>query len=75
MCPISQLNLAQNELCGLDYASRGTYTAEGIAAIADALQVNASLTRVDVTLNGLGDESKNVLRKAVEGRSGFELAL
>ena len=41
-----QLDLANNQLCGLGWQGRGTYTAEGITAIADALRVNASLTSV-----------------------------
>jgi hypothetical protein len=50
----SQLDLSSNgnELCGLDglfgldRRGRGTYTAEGITAIADALRVNGALTQV-----------------------------
>ena len=53
----------------------GTYTADGIKAIADSIAVTASLTGVDVRYNGLGMQDKDVLRKAVEGRSGFELLL
>ena len=41
-----QLSLAKNELCGLNEYGYGTYTAEGITAIADALRVNGSLTSV-----------------------------
>ena len=37
--------------------------------------VKTSLTRVDVRYNALGMQDKDVLRKAVEGRSGFELLL
>ena len=72
----SQLDLSSNQLCGLDGYGRGTYTAEGITAIADALKVTASLTRLDVRYNySMGDEGKAVLRKAAEGHSGFELQL
>jgi Ran GTPase-activating protein (RanGAP) involved in mRNA processing and transport len=39
------------------------------------LTVRPSLTRVDVRYNALGMQDKDVLRKAVEGRSGFELLL
>ena len=35
----------------------------------------ASLTRLDVKHNPLGEKGRAVLRKAVEGRSGFELKL
>ena len=48
-----QVNLSHNRLCGVwDEAQfgrlvkTGTYTAEGIKAIADALRVSASLTLV-----------------------------
>ena len=41
-----QLDLSGNELCGVDLGGRGTYTTEGIKAIADALGVSASLTQV-----------------------------
>jgi len=44
--PSWQLDLSENQLCGLDYLGRGTYNAEGITAIADALRVTASLTSV-----------------------------
>ena len=43
----SQLDLSHNMLCGISpYSGAGTYTAEGIKAIADALKGNASLTSV-----------------------------
>jgi hypothetical protein len=71
-----QLDLSHNELCGLNYRGEGTYTAEGITAIANALKVTASLTRLDVRSDtSLGEEGTAVLRKAAEGRSGFELKL
>ena len=55
---VSQLDLSNNELCGVwiddDGDPRfGTYTAEGIAAIADALRVNGSLTSLDLSNNVL----------------------
>ena len=42
----SQLDLSRNQLCGLDLWGEGTYTAEGITAIADALKVTPSVTQV-----------------------------
>ena len=42
----SQLNLSNNELCGLDWTGAGTYTSEGITAIAEALKVTPSMTEV-----------------------------
>jgi hypothetical protein len=47
MGSLTSLNLENNQLCGVDrVVGRGTYTAEGITAIADALRVNSSLTQV-----------------------------
>jgi Ran GTPase-activating protein (RanGAP) involved in mRNA processing and transport len=43
---LTSLDLSSNQLCGLDLNGRGTYTAEGIIAIADALRVNGALTDV-----------------------------
>ena len=43
---LTSLNLSDNQLCGLDHHGSGTYTAEGITAIADALRVNGALTQV-----------------------------
>ena len=43
---LTSLDLSYNQLCGLDYGGRGTYTAEGITAIADAMRVNGALTQV-----------------------------
>ena len=72
----SQLDLSVNALCGINhYTGAGTYTAEGIKAIADALKGNASMTWLDVKYNSLGKEGEAALRKAIEGRSGFELLL
>jgi Ran GTPase-activating protein (RanGAP) involved in mRNA processing and transport len=43
---LTSLDLSNNQLCGLDRFGLGTFTAEGITAIADALRVNGSLTQV-----------------------------
>ena len=48
---------------------------EGSKVVAEMVSVMASLTRVDVRYNALGMQDKDVLRKAVEGRSGFDLLL
>ena len=46
-------------LCGVDVwgrgTLRGTYTAEGITAIADAMRVNGALTSIDLSGNQLCD--------------------
>ena len=54
---------------------KGTYTAEGIKAVANALRVSASLTKILVSGNQLDDAAKQALRSAVEGRAGFQLVL
>ena len=58
-----------------DRGWKGTYTAEGIKAIADAVRVSASLTRLDVSHNYLsrGGEGVKLLRDAVKGRKTFVL--
>eukprot|EP00966_Prymnesium_polylepis_P162262 3750111-Prymnesium_polylepis.1 len=43
-----QIDLSSNYLCGL-----GTYTAEGIKAIADAIRVGRSLTQINLSGNML----------------------
>ena len=45
-CALLQLDLSHNQLCGIDQRGRGTYTAEGIKAFANAVSVSASLTEV-----------------------------
>ena len=39
--PPSLGSLADNQLCGLDYMGRGTYTAEGINKLCEALEGSA----------------------------------
>jgi hypothetical protein len=43
---VFQLVLSNNQLCGLNEYGHGTYTAEGITAIADAMRVNGALTKI-----------------------------
>ena len=57
----SQLDLSGNQLCGLNQWGTGTYTAEGITAIADALKVTASLTSLSLGDNNLGDDGVEAL--------------
>ena len=47
----------------------------GAKALVDGGAFNASMTRLDVRVNSLGEEGKAMLRKAIEGSSGFELKL
>ena len=63
-----QVNLSENRLCGVWQTFgqlNGTYTAEGINAIADALLVTGSLTSIDLALNRLGVESAKALAPAI----------
>ena len=46
----------------------------GGTALAKALAVNASLTSLDLGMNGIG-EAKRVLRNIVVARPGFDLKL
>ena len=48
---------------------------EGAKAVAEMASVMGSLTKLDAQYNRLGEEGKAALRKAVEGRSGFQLEL
>ena len=50
-------------------------TPQDAKLLAPEILVHASMTRLDVRNNYLGDEGKAVLGKAIEGRSGVELAL
>ena len=47
----------------------------GVIALADALRVNGSLTKLELRVNYMGDEGKAIIRKAVEGREGFVLEM
>ena len=50
--------------------------AEGAKAIAEALKVNAVLTKLDIRINlNMGDAGKEAVRDAVKDRSGFVLEL
>ena len=48
---------------------------EGATAIAEALKVNAVLTKLDLEYNKMGDAGTKAVRDAVKGRSGFVLEL
>jgi Ran GTPase-activating protein (RanGAP) involved in mRNA processing and transport len=55
---LTSIDLSRNQLCGIwtdDYGNQiGTYTAEGITAIADALRVNGALTSLNLSSNDIG---------------------
>ena len=62
-----------NELCGLDEYDRGTYTAEGITAIADAMRVNGALTSINLRGNELGDEGWGAIFAAICGNKDSKI--
>ena len=68
-----QLDLSSNQLCGISHYGDGSYTAEGIKAIADALGVNASLTAIDISDNLEGDEGMRVLGKGLLASTSSKL--
>jgi hypothetical protein len=63
---LTSLDLSGNQLCGLDHNGRGTYTAEGITAIADALRVNGGLTKISLARNNLEEEGTKAICEALE---------
>ena len=71
---VLQLDLSGNELCGLDNDGDGTYTAEGITAIADALRVNGALTALDLSSNDLKDEGVCAVCEAIQRNKETKLA-
>jgi hypothetical protein len=74
---VLQLNLSDNQLCGLTQQpgwDPGTYTAEGITAIADALRVNGGLTALDLSINYLKDEGVRAVCEAIQSNKETKLA-
>jgi hypothetical protein len=69
----TSLNLSDNQLCGLDRHGRGTYSAEGITAIADALRANGALTSVDLRGNQLRDEGWGAIFAAICGNKDSKI--
>ena len=65
----TSIDLSGNQLCGVwtQYGQQhGTYTAEGIAAIAEALRVKGSLTVANLLGNQLDAESAKMLTKVAK---------
>jgi Ran GTPase-activating protein (RanGAP) involved in mRNA processing and transport len=69
---LTSLDLSNNSLCGVN-VYRGTYTAEGITAIADALRVNGALTSVKLWGNMLGDEGWGAIFAAICGNKDSKI--
>ena len=58
------------------YLQRNSIGDDGAKAIAEALKVNAVLTKLNLQYNStMGDAGKQAVRDAVKDRSGFELEL
>ena len=53
---------------------RGTYTAEGITAIAEALRVNGGLTALNLSFDSLKDEGVSAVCKAIQTNKETKLA-
>jgi len=68
---LTSIDLSGNQLCGIwteGYGDQqGTYTAEGITAIADALRVNGALTSINLRGNELGDKGWGAIFAAICG--------
>ena len=70
---LTSLNLSDNQLCGLDRFESGTYTAEGITAIADSMRVNGALTPINLRGNMLGDEGWGAIFAAICGNKDSKI--
>jgi Ran GTPase-activating protein (RanGAP) involved in mRNA processing and transport len=53
-CSITDLNLAKNNICGVDPHGRGTYATYGIQTVAGALRALGSLTSLNLQGNLIG---------------------
>jgi hypothetical protein len=70
MGALTSIDLSNNHLCGvrIDHRNReiGTYTADGIIAIADALRVNGALTKLSLARNKLKEAGTKAICEALE---------
>jgi Ran GTPase-activating protein (RanGAP) involved in mRNA processing and transport len=75
---LTSIDLSGNQLCGIwtDWRGdqHGTYTTEGIIAIANAIRVNGSLTALDLSSNCLKDEGVSAVCKAIQSNKETKLA-
>ena len=63
------MNLSGNVLCGIDRWGEGVYNADGIKAIADSIAVTASLTKISLAKNNLGEEGTKIICEAMKGNT------
>ena len=66
-----QINLSLNALCGIMPNGTGTYTADGIKAIAESISVSPSLTQLSIGDNPLGDDGFRVLLEGCKASSSL----
>ena len=66
-----QLDLSSNQLCGINSRGEGTYTAEGITAIAEALKVTGSLTVLNLRNNYIGSEGTKEIAKGLSANGSL----
>jgi hypothetical protein len=71
---LTSLDLSRTQLCGLDRDGRGTYNANGVTAIADALRVNGALTALNLSYNYLKDEGVRAICNAIQSNKETKLA-
>ena len=62
---LKTLDLSFNQLCGLDAFGKGTYDATGIEALASALEVNATMTDLNLAGNEIGADGGIAIGKAL----------
>ena len=62
-------------LCGIDEDGRGTYTADGIKAIAESISVSPAVTSIDVGLNVIGRAASLELLAAMKGKSMVNIGM
>ena len=71
----AQIDLSRNALCGLDEYRTGSYTAEGIMAIADAMGVSYSLNSIDVGYNGIDQAAALELLAAMKEKAMVSIGM
>jgi hypothetical protein len=76
---LTSINLSDNQLCGVwtDYSGQhGTYTSEGVTAIADAMRLNGALTECNLNYNPcICEDGEALIRKAIQRKAGFKLCI
>ena len=63
---LAQLNLSENQLCGVNIFGHGTHTSEGIEAIAHVLRVRGSLNALCLDQNDINDTGATAIADALK---------